>query len=106
MASQNILQFINKILHPVVELYSVQDVDSFMDTTKNFPERNDFLGSTELNINSFTDFQYKNRIVGFFSDADDYSAEYSSFLSIAEKIAYRYDLRIGIVFYLFKKGFT
>lgn len=82
----------------MVELFTIEDVLDFMDTTKNAPEKNDFLGNDQLNIDPLYDFQNKNRIVGFFSDIEDYSAEYSSFLSIAEKISYRYDLRIGIVY--------
>lgn len=68
-----------------------------MTTTKNFPEKNDFLGNYNLNRFPEQDFQIKNRIIGFFSDIEDYSAEYSTFLSMAEKISYRYDLRIGFV---------
>ena len=68
-----------------------------MNTTQNFPEKNSFLNDFDVNVKPLYDFQLKNRIVGFFSDIEDYSAEYSNFLSIAEKISYRYDLRIGIV---------
>jgi hypothetical protein len=95
--SDNIIRFINNILNPVVTLHSIQDVERFIDTSKNFEEKNDFLGNTVLNIPEATDHHLRNRIIGFFSDLEDYSAEYSVFLSLAEKISHRPDLRIGIV---------
>jgi hypothetical protein len=95
--ADNILRFINNILNPVVELHSIEDVERFMDTTKNFEEKNEFLGKTVLNIPIETDHHLRNRIVGFFSDMEDYSAEYSQFLSLAEKISNRPDLRIAVI---------
>lgn len=95
--SDNIFRFINNILHPVVELHSVEDVERFMNTSMNYQYDSDFLNSYDLNLKPEIDFHLRNRIVGFFSDIDEYSAEYSTFLSVAEKISYRYDLRIGIV---------
>jgi thioredoxin-related protein len=95
--ADNIIRFINNILNPVVELHSVEDVEKFMDTKTNFAEKNDFLGDTVLNIPEETDHHLRIRLVGFFSDLEDYSAEYSQYLSLAEKISNRPDLRMGIV---------
>ena len=89
-------------MNPIVQLYSIDDVEEFMNTTKNFQEKNEFLGNYDLNKSPELDFQIRNRIVGFFSDIEDYSAEYSTFLSMAEKISYRYDLRMAIVIERFK----
>ena len=94
--ADNIIRFINNIINPVVELHSGEDVENFFDTSKNFEEKNDFLGEP-LNIPESTDHHLRIRLVGFFSDLEDYSAEYSQFLSLAEKISNRPDLRIGIV---------
>jgi hypothetical protein len=95
--AHNIMRFINNILNPVVELNSIEDVERFFDTDKNFEEKNDFLGSTVLDIPEETDHHYRNRIIGFFSDVDEYSAQYSMYISNAEKISHRPDLRVGIV---------
>ncbi len=95
--AENILRWINNIFNPVVELHSIEDVERFMDTKKNFVEKNDFLGDTVFNIPEETDHDLRIRFVGFFSDLEDYSAEYSQFLSLAEKISNRPDLRVGIV---------
>ena len=86
-------------MNPVIELYSAEDVELFMNTSEHFPEKNSFVADHVFVNDKRLDFQFKHRIVAFFSDVDDYSAEYSTFLSIAEKISYRYDLRIGIVKY-------
>jgi len=95
--ADNIMIFINNLVNPVVELHTIEDVERFIDTSKNYEERNDFLGNTVLNIPEVTDHHLRNRLIGFFSDIEDYSAEYSLFLSLAEKISHRADLRIGIV---------
>lgn len=95
--ADNMLRFINNILNPVVELHSVEDVENFFDTSKNFEERNDFLGNAQLEIPAETDHEFRIRLIGFFSDLEDYSAEYSNYLSQAEKISHRPDLRMGIV---------
>lgn len=95
--ADNIVRFINNILNPVVELHSVSDVERFFDTTQNFEEKNDFLGNTVLNVPEALDHPYRIRLIGFFADVEDYSAEYSQFYSYAEKISHRPDLRIGIV---------
>jgi hypothetical protein len=95
--ANNIMRFINNILNPVVELNSVADVERFFDTEKNFEEKNDFLGTLVLDIPEETDHHYRNRIIAFFSDIDEYSAQYSTYISNAEKISHRPDLRVGIV---------
>jgi len=95
--ADNIMRFVNNILNPVVELHSVEDVDNFFDTRSNFREKNDFLGETILNIPEETDHQLRIRMIGFFSDLEDYSAEYATFLSLAEKISNRPDVRVGII---------
>lgn len=93
----NILKFMNNILNPVVELNSIEDVENFMDTETNFVEKNNFLGDTTIDIPEETDHHYRIRMIGFFYDLEDYSADYSQFISYAEKISYRPDLRIGMV---------
>lgn len=95
--ADNIVQWINNLLYPVVELHSIEQVEDFFDTKKLFVEKNDFLGSYEVNVDENLDFKRRNRMIGFFSDIDEYSAEYASFYSYAEKISHRADLRIGIV---------
>jgi hypothetical protein len=95
--ADNIIRFINNIINPVVELHSIEDVENFFDTKKNFEEKNEFLGGQVLNIPESTDHHLRIRMIGFFSDLEDYSAEYSQFLSLAEKISNRPDLRIGII---------
>jgi hypothetical protein len=95
--AHNIVRFINNIINPVVELHSIEDVERFMDTRKNYVEKNDFLGDVKLDVKEETDHHLRIRLVGFFSDLEDYSAEYSQFLSLSDKICNRPDLRIGIV---------
>ncbi len=95
--AQNIIRFVNNLLHPVVELHTVEQVEAFMNTTMHYPENNAFLDRFEFHDDEKKDFKYRNRLVGFFSSLEDYSAEYSQFLSIAQNIAFKPDLRIGVV---------
>ncbi len=95
--AHNIIRFINNLINPVVELNTIEDVENFFKTDENYEEKNDFLGHTVLDIPEETDHHYRNRLIGFFSDIEDYSAQYSMFFSYADKIAHRPDLRIGIV---------
>lgn len=94
----NIFRFLNNIINPVIELNTVQEVEDFLDTTKEVDEDNEFLVGTKPHVeHAFFDFFYKNRMIGFFADKDEYAAEYSSFMNYAEKISHRNDLRVGLV---------
>lgn len=95
--ANNILRFINNIINPVVELNSIQEVENFLDTTKDVEEDNDFLSGTKIEIEPFFEHIYRNRLVGFFADQEEYMSEYENFYKYAEKISHRNELRIGIV---------
>lgn len=94
----NIYRFLNNIFYPVVELNTVKQVEDFLDVEKSVDEDNDFLLGEKPELeHSFFEYVYKNRLIGFFSDIEEYDAEYKAFFRYAEKISHRNDLRIGIV---------
>lgn len=93
----NILRFINNILYPVVELNTIQEVENFFDTNLPVEEDNEFLNGEKIRIEPFFEHMYKNRLIGFFADPEEYESEYTNFLSYAEKIAHRNELRVGVV---------
>lgn len=94
----NILRFVNNIFHPVITLTSVKQVEEFFDMDKPLKEPdNDFLAGQAIEIEELYEYAYKNRLIGFFSDKDEYSAEYDDFFKHAQKISYRSDLRLAVV---------
>jgi hypothetical protein len=62
-----------------------------------FQEKNDFLGNYNIEIHPELDYKSKNRLMGFFSDIDEYSSEYNKFVENANLISYRSDLRVGLI---------
>lgn len=95
--SHNILRFINNILNPVLTLESIEEVEEFFQTDSPLEEKSDFLGETKLDISEEFEHPYRIRTIGFFTEPDEYSAEFSQFHDYADKVAYRPDLRFAIV---------
>lgn len=94
----NIYRFMNNIFYPVVELNTIKEIEDFLDTKKPLDEDNEFLAGQKPEIeHDFFDFDYKNRMVGFFADRDEYEGEVKDFYKYAEKISHRNELRIGVV---------
>ena len=60
-------------------------------------EKSDFLGDTKLEISEEFEHPYRIRAIGFFSEPEEYSAEFTQFHEYADKVAYRPDLRFAIV---------
>ena len=95
---ENIFFFINRIEYPYIELGTIKEVEEFFDTSKEYPnEKNDFIKDRPVEQYPAMTLNKRNRMIGFFADPEEYSAEYSSFITNAEKISYRNDLRIAIV---------
>lgn len=95
--ANNIVRFINNMFNPVVELKTIQEVEDFMDTNKAVEEDNEFLNGLEIKIEPFFEMMYRNRLIGFFADQEEYETEYKNFQNYAEKIAHRNELRVGVV---------
>lgn len=95
--ADNILRFINNLIHPVLEINSIEEVEKFFETDKHYPEKTEFLGDYTLQIPEEFDHHYRIRTIGFFSEVEEYSAELSQFYEYAEKVAFRADLRVAIV---------
>ncbi len=92
----------NNIIHPFVELHSIEEVNKFMNTSDTYIENNEFIGlrnntNISLLVHPDDDFESANRLIGFFSDTEEYSQEYTKFLQNCDKISHRSDLRIGLV---------
>ena len=95
--AQNILRFINTIINPVITLESVEEVENFFQTDSPLEEKSDFLGDTKLEISEEFEHPFRIRTIGFFSEPEEYSAEFTQFHDYADKVAFRPDLRFAIV---------
>jgi len=95
--ADNILRFINNIINPVITLESIEQVENFLATDKQLEEKSEFLGDYKLYIPEEVDHHYRIRAIGFFSEVEEYSAEFTQFHNYADKVAYRGDLRFAIV---------
>ena len=95
--SHNILKFVNNIINPVVTLESIEEVETFFQTDMPLEEKSDFLGETKLEISDEFEHPYRIRSIGFFTEPEEYSAEFTNFHDYADKVAYRSDLRYGLV---------
>jgi len=95
--SQNILRFINQIINPVLTLETIEEVETFLQTDTPIEEKSDFLGDLNLEISEEFEHPFRIRTIGFFTEPDEYSAEFTQFHDYADKVAFRPDLRFAIV---------
>jgi len=71
-----LLHFINRVINPVVYLKTASDVEAFLETEKEFEERNDFYKNKFEGIGDYyTRMGKRVRVVGFFSDKNEYKNE-------------------------------
>lgn len=95
--SQNILRFVNQIINPVLTLETIEEVETFFQTDSPLEEKSDFLGDFKFDISEEFEHPYRIRTIGFFTEPEEYSAEFTKFHDYADQVAYRPDLRFAIV---------
>lgn len=95
--ADNILRFVNNIINPVIQLESIEEVEKFLETDKQLEEKSEFLNDYKLQIPEEFDNHYRIRTVGFFSEVEEYSAEFTQFHDYVDKVAYRPDSRFAVV---------
>ncbi|CAI2362257.1 unnamed protein product [Moneuplotes crassus] len=92
------VHFINRVTSPVVDLTSNEQVERFIDTTKEFVESDSFYKREYRFIKEkFEKIPKVTRVIGLFSDSTKYDDQISNLTKVAEELAERTDLRIGIV---------
>jgi len=87
----------NNIVNPYIELKTIEEVELFANTNHTIAENNEFLGNFKIEIPQYVEYNTKNRLIAFFSDVEEYSAEYKKFIENAKTISYRSELRIALV---------
>ena len=81
------LNFINRVLNPIVSLKSENEINLFLDSDKEYEEENDFF---KIKYEQIGDY-YKNmgkrvRVIAFFSDKKEYANEFKLFKNAAQRL--------------------
>ena len=73
-----ILSYINRLLHPLVNLKTAQDVENFLDLNKEYPENTKFMNNQWDHFQLGKDYKseiYKTRVIAFIFNSDDFDEE-------------------------------
>ena len=94
-----LLHFINRVINPVVYLKTVNEVEAFFETETEYEEKNEFFKNKFEGIGDYYAKMGKRvRVVGFFSDRNEYKNEIRLLTEAAQALAgKRDDLRVGLV---------
>jgi len=94
-----LLHFINRVINPIVFLKTEQEIDAFLDTDKEYDEKNEFYKNKFEGIGDYyTKMGKRVRVIGFFSDKSEYKNEIRLLTEAAQALAgKRDDLRVGLV---------
>ncbi|CDW87719.1 UNKNOWN [Stylonychia lemnae] len=92
------LHFINRVLYPVLNLKTTEQIDLFLDSAKEYVEHSKFY---QNKYEPMGDFYYRMgkrvRVLALFNDKKEYSNEYKLFQKAAQSLVRRDDLRIAVV---------
>jgi hypothetical protein len=78
------LNFINRVLNPMIHLKTTEDIDRFLDSDQEFEEKNDFFKNKYEEIGSYYSRMGKRvRVIGLFHDKKEYSNEFKLFSEAA-----------------------
>eukprot|EP00347_Sterkiella_histriomuscorum_P004030 403362013 len=92
------LHFINRVLYPVVNLKTEDQIDLFLDSIKEFQEFSKFYPNKYEPIGDYYGRMSKHvRVIGFFHDKKEYANEMKLFKQAAQSLVRRDDLRVGLV---------
>lgn len=93
------LNFINKVLFPLVQLSSEKDVDAFFNVNKEWEENTPFFKNTPAVLlgDEYLKSNVKTRVVVFMYDKEDFADELNTIRKAGRGSAGRIDLRLGIV---------
>lgn len=93
------LHFMNKIIYPVLELESEDDLLKFLELKNEPRELTKFFSKQKSPLGSiYTTKKAKTRVVAFISDKDDYKQELKYLQHAARYSVKREELRIGVVY--------
>ena len=92
------IAFINRILHPVIELNKESKVQNFIGTDAEMIESTSFYkGKYRPFKDQFDKLQKVTRVLGVFEDSTKYATKIEEFKKVARELAERTDLRMGII---------
>mmetsp|Transcript_4139 Transcript_4139/g.3464 ORF Transcript_4139/g.3464 Transcript_4139/m.3464 type:complete len:508 (+) Transcript_4139:259-1782(+) len=93
-----LVNFINKIIHPVAELNNDKQVENFINTASEVIESTDFYNVKYRSIrDKFEKLTKVTRVLGIFNNTEEHADKIKEFKNVARELSERTDLRVGIV---------
>ena len=93
-----LLNFINRLQHPLVTLETAKEVETFLDSNKEYVESTGFFRNKQVPLGAnYDDLRLKTRVIAFIFDKDEYEQELKFIREVAKLSAQRVSLRIGLV---------
>mmetsp|Transcript_16561 Transcript_16561/g.28176 ORF Transcript_16561/g.28176 Transcript_16561/m.28176 type:complete len:297 (+) Transcript_16561:287-1177(+) len=95
-----LLHFINRLLNPLVQLKSEEEIELFLDQKKEWVEKSKFIkGAAEDLVmgDAYKRLQFKTRVIAFFYSKQDYDEELNAVRDVARRLARREQFRIALV---------
>jgi len=97
-SKEEMLHFINRVINPIVQLKTDEDVENFLDVNKEWQEKTKFFESQLVNLASiYKSRKTKTRVIAFIYDKSDFPEELTNLRLTGRLSAKRDDLRIGLV---------
>jgi len=95
-----ILYFINRVLYPTLVLNTTEEVNKFLDTTREHPDPSEFYkyGAHYIEISKENMPNRLNRAIAFVTSKSDYKEDVKKISDAAQRLAARDDLRIAFVY--------
>ena len=96
----SIMNFINRVLYPTIQLNTTKEIDEFLDISKEYPEFTGFYGYGEKYIKIGREMMPKRltRVIAFISSKEDYRTEIREITRAAQGSSQRDDLRVAFVY--------
>jgi len=93
-----LINFINRLQHPIVTLDTQEDVERFLDSDNEFVESAGFLRNKNAPLGANYDgLKLKTRVIAFIFDKDEHEQELKFVKEAGKILAQRVALRIGLV---------
>lgn len=93
------MHYINKLINPVVELQTEEELVDFLDLNKEPNETSRFFKDKQVPLGKeYSDKKTKTRVVAFIFEKDEFKEELKNLRAASRYSGRRFDLRMGVVY--------
>lgn len=98
MTKEFVFHFVNRVLHPVVLLKTRDEIERFLDTSREWTESTPFYSKKYSGFGEFfSQFRKITRVIAFVSSPQDFADELKQLSAAGRELSTREDLRIAKV---------